>query len=262
MERRRKMKKGILAFVVLAFALAVVGPLFAEEAAQEKAASKPALKTEVIQLKYREAGWTQPLLKPFLSGFGQITYSQGGDKILVVSDIPENVEKVLQAVKQIDLKPADILLTVQLVLGSDAEEKGEESLQSDPIIKELRNLLRYKSYSLLDTSLIRAMDGGSRSAVRLGPKGDFRLSFRPRVFKDEKASYLQMEIGLEGFVPDSSVVVTSTGEKKAVDAGMHYETLIGTTLNIKSGDKTVVGVSKLDGGGKGLILIISGKIVD
>jgi hypothetical protein len=38
--------------------------------------------------------------------------------------------------------------------------------------------------------------------------------------------------------------------------------LIATTLNIKSGDKTVVGVSKLDGGGKGLILIISGEIVD
>jgi hypothetical protein len=38
--------------------------------------------------------------------------------------------------------------------------------------------------------------------------------------------------------------------------------LIGTTLNLKPGDKTVVGVSKLDGGGKGLILIISGKIVE
>jgi hypothetical protein len=39
-------------------------------------------------------------------------------------------------------------------------------------------------------------------------------------------------------------------------------TLIETSLNIKSGDRTVVGVSKLDGGDKGLILIISGKIVD
>ncbi len=39
-------------------------------------------------------------------------------------------------------------------------------------------------------------------------------------------------------------------------------TLIESTLNIKSGDRTVVGVSKLDGGDKGLILIISAKIVD
>jgi hypothetical protein len=39
-------------------------------------------------------------------------------------------------------------------------------------------------------------------------------------------------------------------------------TLIESALNIKSGDRTVVGVSKLDGGDKGLILIISAKIVD
>ncbi|MCK7522351.1 MAG: hypothetical protein MZV64_34065 [Ignavibacteriales bacterium] len=39
-------------------------------------------------------------------------------------------------------------------------------------------------------------------------------------------------------------------------------TLIESALNIKSGERTVVGVSKLDGGDKGLILIISAKIVD
>jgi hypothetical protein len=38
--------------------------------------------------------------------------------------------------------------------------------------------------------------------------------------------------------------------------------LIESTLNIKSGDRTVVGVSKLEGGDKGLILIISAKIVE
>ncbi len=32
-------------------------------------------------------------------------------------------------------------------------------------------------------------------------------------------------------------------------------------FTLKSGDKTVVGVSKLDGGDKGLILIITGKII-
>jgi hypothetical protein len=39
-------------------------------------------------------------------------------------------------------------------------------------------------------------------------------------------------------------------------------TLVESALNIKSGERTVVGVSKLDGGDKGLILIISAKIVE
>ncbi len=32
-------------------------------------------------------------------------------------------------------------------------------------------------------------------------------------------------------------------------------------MTIKSGEKTVVGVSKLDGGDKGLILILSAKVI-
>ena len=38
-------------------------------------------------------------------------------------------------------------------------------------------------------------------------------------------------------------------------------TLIDTTLHLKSGERTVVGVSKLDNGGKALILILSGKVI-
>lgn len=251
------MKKGILGAVILAFALAVVVPAFAEDAPQEKPAAKASLKTQVIQLKYREAGWTQPLLRPFLSEVGRITFSQMTDKMLVVSDYAENVDKVLQAVKQIDLKPADILLTVQLILGSETEEKGTEVVPNDPVIRELRNLLKYKSYSLLDTSLIRAMDNAD-SEVRMGEKADFEFWVRPKVSKDEKSSLIQMEVRLR------QIRLAPGMPPNATSAKAEYITtdLIGTTLNIKPGDKTVVGVSKLDGGGKGLILIISGKIVE
>jgi len=38
--------------------------------------------------------------------------------------------------------------------------------------------------------------------------------------------------------------------------------VVQTTLTMKSGEKTVVGVSKMDGGDKGLILIISGKVIN
>jgi hypothetical protein len=127
---------------------------------------------------------------------------------------------------------------------------------SDPVIKELRSLLKYNSYALLDTSLIRAMDGQD-SRVRLGERADFELWLKPKVLKDERSSLIQTEVRL--------VQVRIAGmPPAATSAKPEYITteLIGTTLSIKSGDKTVVGVSKLDGTGKGLILIISGKIVD
>jgi hypothetical protein len=247
------MKKGMIAFVVLAFALAVAAPLFAEEAGQEKAETKAPLRKELIQLKYLRAGGDlYGFINAYLSRDGHIA---GGPtkSVVVVSDYPENVEKVLQAIRQIDIKPADLQFTVQLVLGSDTEEKGSDTVANDPIIKELRNLLKYKSYSLLDTSMVRAMDDNN-SEVRMGEKAEFEFQIRPKVIKDEKSSLIQMEVRLR----QVQVVFPSNATK----ADYVTTDLIGTTLNIKSGDKTVVGVSKLDGGGKGLILIISGKIVE
>lgn len=250
------MKKGILAFIVLAFVFAVAVPAFAEDVTQEaKPAAKPPFKTELIRLKYFSSMQMMSLARTYLSRESQVT--PGPDaKILVVSDYPENVEKLLQAIRQVDVKPADLQFTVQLILGSDTEEKSGEQVPTDPVMRELRNLLKYKVYSLLDTSLIRAMDNAD-TQVRMGEKAEFEFYIKPKVIKDEKGSLIQMEVRLRQ-IRIAGVPPNATSSK------VEYITtdLIGTTLNLKPGDKTVVGVSKLDGGGKGLILIISGKIVD
>ena len=251
------MKKSLIVLVVAAFALSVAGPLFAQEASQEKPGSKPQpLRKEVVQLKYLRADKVQNFIYTFLSpGVGRVTQGPT-DRTLVISDNAENVEQALQAVRKIDVKPADLQFTVQLVLGSEAAEPGKESFAGDPIIRELQNLLKYKAYTLLDASLLRAMDGAD-SEVRIGDKADFEFWIRPKVVRDERASTIQMEVRLR------QIRIASL-PPNAVSSKPEYITtdLIGTTLNIKSGDKTVVGVSKLDGGDKGLILIISGKVVD
>ncbi len=252
------MKKGILVFIVLALVFAAVAPVFAEEAAQEtKASTRPVLKNELVRLKYANAQRIQAALYPYLSRDGHIS-TMPSENVIVISDIPENVEKALQVVKQLDVKPADLQFTVQLILGSAEAEKATEAMANDPIIRELRNLLKYKSYSLLDTSLIRAMDD-SNSEVRLGDHGDFELEIKPKVIKDEKSFTIQMWVRLRQFHEDPRV---AAGMVEPAKADRLVRDLIETTLNVKPGDKTVVGVSKLDGGDKGLILIISGKIIE
>jgi hypothetical protein len=249
------MKKGILVFVVIAFTLAVIAPVFAEDAAQEKAETKVPLRKELVQLKYLTNNNLFAFIQTYLSREGRITPGPKNN-VVVISDFSENVDMALKAIRQVDVKPADLQFTVQLILGAAEEEKGREPMLNDPVIRELRNLLKYKSYSLLDTSLIRAMDI-SDSQVRMGEKADFEFWIRPKVIRDEKTSLIQMEVRLRQ-IRVAGVPPNATSSK------VEYITtdLIGTTLNIKPGDKTVVGVSKLDGGDKGLILIISGKIVD
>ncbi len=184
------MKKGILAFVIIAVALAVTLPVLAEDAAQE---AKPV--TELIHLKYYSGGRMMALIRTYLSQEGHVTPGPD-DKILAISDHPENIARILRAIAEVDIKPADLLFTVQLVLGSEEEGKGAELMPaSDPIIKELRSLLKYDTYSLLDTSVMRALDSND-AEIRLGERAEFALWLKPKFIKDEKSSLIQLEVRL------------------------------------------------------------------
>jgi hypothetical protein len=255
------MKKGILAIVMLAFILSIAGPVLAEDAAQDQKAETKILRKEIVKLKYVRADIIQTLLYSYVSRDGRIVFNPNLLTVLSVSDTPENVEKILAAIREIDIKPADVLFTVQLVLGSEADAQTDAELQSDPIVKELRRLLRYKGYTLLDSSFIRVVNRESASVI-LGPKAEFEFVLKPDVAGDAKAPVIKTEVRLRQIIRALKRSFAPDGTETTPQPVTNTTTLIETSLNIKSGDRTVVGVSKLDGGDKGLILIISGKIVD
>ncbi len=242
------MKKGILAIVMLVFTLGIVLPALAEEGTQDQKAETKVLRKEIVRLKYVRAQDIQNFLYAYVSRDGHIQVNSNMPAVLSVSDTPENIEKILAAIRELDVKPADVLFTVQLVLGSETDVQTDAELQNDPIIKELRKLLRYKGYTLLDSTLVRVINRENASVV-LGPKAEFEFALRPDVAGDAKAPVIKTEVRLRQ--------IAWPGSEKPVP-----RPLIESSLNIKSGDRTIVGVSKLDGGDKGLILIISAKIVD
>jgi hypothetical protein len=117
----------------------------------------------------------------------------------------------------------------------------------------LKSVLGYTDYNRIDSSFIRIQDD-SYSDLKLGGQGlDLRLRLEPRYVKEEKGDTFQLGLHL---VQHISAIKTDRIEKEGKKI-----TLIGTTLTVKSGERTVVGVSKLDGGDKALILIISGKVI-
>ena len=101
----------------------------------------------------------------------------------------------------------------------------------------------------LDSSIIKVQDN-KRSSQRMGGDGmSFLLRMEPRLIKEEKANTLQVELRLsqrQGINKEGNEISS---------------TLIDTTLALKSGERTVVGVSRLNGGDKALILILSGKVI-
>ena len=144
-------------------------------------------------------------------------------------------------------KPAEILFTVQLILGSVSDEdRTDESLKNDPVIKEIRSLMKYRTFLLLDSSLVRSKEREPVEAI-LGKQRQYILFLKPTFDKDDKDENIRTEIRFSYNFPG----------QKGTD-------LIQSTLALKPGERTVLGVSKPQGiepVDQGLILIISGKFV-
>jgi len=235
-------------------ALAVIILLAASMAGAQESEDRP-MREEIIKLNYvgvREAH-VQSLLIPFISREGRMHFSES-QNMISLRDYPENVEKILAFIKKIDVKPADLLFTVQLILASSGDDiRTDAALAEDAVIKELKSFLKYRNFALLDTSLVRALDR-HRSSLILGSKeAEFRLQIVPEHIRDAEGDVLRLQVELDQRIPSPT--------KEGVAPGVMGKTLIESHLSLKPGEKTVVGVSKMDGGDKGLILIISGKIV-
>ncbi|MBN2207327.1 MAG: hypothetical protein JW742_07970, partial [Candidatus Aminicenantes bacterium] len=104
---------------------AALAPLRAQQEApdkiEEQFRTEPLkFKKEIVHLKYLRAGQVEELIHPYMSRMGRIAADARGDKLMVVSDFPEFVDKLLAVIKEIDVKPADIVITAQLVVGSSA----------------------------------------------------------------------------------------------------------------------------------------------
>lgn len=216
---------------------------------------KPQLRKEIVQVKYLDVISVLNTLAPYMSQYGKIQRIRERNAI-IIEDTPESVEKLLSILKEIDVKPLDIQFTVDLIMGAlDSTSAGlsEKEIKSDPVLRELSSLLRYKAFKPLDSAIVKVQDN-SHSSLRIGGEGlSFILEIHPRYIKEEKADTFQVKLRLEQINPP---VFSPEGKKLRSNL-----TVIDTTFSLKSGERTVVGVSKLDGGDKALILIISGKVI-
>jgi len=257
---------GILIILTLITSLIAAVPGRGDEPGQQQEKPGPSWRQEMIKLKFTTAEDIRWLLYSYLSPTGRIFTAKNLPDVLTIADFSENVEKALAAIKQIDVKPADFLFTVQVILASEDESKVDPELQADPMIRELRQLLRYQGFILMDTAVIRGVDQ-QLSSIILGDAAQFSLQVKGKVARGQTPEIIQTEVLLfqirEKKATEGSVISPNMPEvsPKIIWVSVN-KNLLQSHLNIKSGERSVVGVSRLDGGEKGLILIISGKILE
>ncbi len=246
--------KKIIVFLLVCFVL--TGVSFGLQQNIEK----PKLQNEIVEVNYIDASRAIGLLRQYMSRYGKINQIQGTNKV-IIEDTPEIVDKILAILKDVDVKPFDLQFNVDLLLATtDENTKGElvKELKNDPVIKELQNLLKYKAFRILDSSILKVQDN-NRSSHRIGGRGiNLKLELSPHYIESNNGGTFQVELRLsqiQGFRPD--------GNERVL-------TLTSTILTLKSGEKQVVGISKLsyvpseaasEEEDTALILILSGKVL-
>ena len=221
---------------------------------------KTKLQNEIVEVNYIDAGRAIGLLKQYMSRYGRINQIEGTNKV-IIEDTPEIVDKILTILKDVDVKPFDLQFNVELLLGTTNENSKfdlPKELKNDPVLKELKNLLKYKAFRILDSSILKVQDN-NRSSHRIGGKGiNLKLELNPRYIESNNGGTFQVELRLsqyQGFRPD--------GNERIL-------TLTSTSLTLKNGEKQVIGISKLafvphevasEEEDTALILILSGKVL-
>ncbi|MFB0565798.1 MAG: secretin N-terminal domain-containing protein [Candidatus Aminicenantaceae bacterium] len=211
---------------------------------------KPELRKEIVKVKYVDAQVARSVLVKYISPKGKIQTIRGENRLLI-EDVPEIMEKLLSILKELDVRPVDIQFNIEVILGSMKKADLDKELKSDPVMRELQSVLKFKSYKILDSSIIKAQEN-KYSSQRMGGEGiNLRLYLRPRYIKEEKSDIFNVYLELA-----QDFGLSAEGKERTLG-------LINTTLTLKSGERTVVGVSKLntDEEDRALILILSGKVL-
>jgi hypothetical protein len=207
----------------------------------------------LVRLKYADPIAVSGLLR----NFGVNLIPDQKMMVLSISGKRSAVDTAEAAVKQLDVPGAaqkDIELTVYFVIASDAPAAPNDvpvpsEIQST--VAALKTTFPYKSYSMLDTLSLRTRAGSSaETSGRIGP--DRVTNFQVRSASMEADGEM---IRIDRLHAVLRVLHNFSNRQEYVDTGITTE-----VVDVKAGQKLVVGRASLEGPGKALFLVLIARV--
>ena len=191
--------------------------------------------------------------------------------VIVLSGPPDLVAAAEDALHRFD-KPAagasatrNLAFAAHLLVGRHQEATGQRlPPELAPVIEQLRGVFAYKGYELLDTLAIRVAEGRRGTSTVEGlvrwPAGaavpartQLRIEEARITGEDEKGRSIRIpKLTLKVELP-----ITAREEGKEVQ---YRTTFIETGLDIREGQKVVVGKASFDGTSDALILVLKADV--
>lgn len=207
---------------------------------------------KVIEVKYLEPG----KLNNLFMTFGVRAALGPTPQTVVVSGSKEAVALAEEAVRKLDIPKKNVEVTFHILQAGPQGGAGKLSADLEPVVKQLRNSFSFQGYKVLDILVIRSREGEG---------GD--VSSFLNVGTDSPPAILNCRFGGSAIL-DTSVHLKSLRfgakipYKSAKDSFQYVETGVSADIDVRSGQKVVVGKANLDGREGAFFLVVTAKIVE
>ena len=232
------------------------------------------LLTRVFEIEHLEPTSLEITLALFSAEFS----SNDDLKTLTVRSRPEIMTAIEETITRLDVLtvPRAVELTVHILSANDRTESDPLPAPVQPVVERLRRAFSYSNFEILDTLLLRAIDGrraSTQGTLRIPPFGtlpdvpifyNFRANFTivapepgARILKlTEMRSGFRVPVLQGNFQPQSA---GDTDTPPVVP--FHYTDVdINTDVDIPEGQHVVVGKATI--GESAIILVMSADLLD
>jgi type II secretory pathway component GspD/PulD (secretin) len=248
--------------IVLIFIPAVLAqqPSPTPEKPKDDFVTERQFKSKIFELKYREPSSLASVLRQLGSGFKGAGIAANNEfKTLTVRDFPENIATIEEAIKRLDMpaeRPSSVQMHMHVLLASNRTSTtpaAEMPAELKDVITELRGTLTYKNYELITsvlqrlTETNRGLNGSGLAQVPGTQTGVITAQYEYFV---NQLSFVPTASGAQAIqIQDFSFTLQGEGMRGRVQ----------TALNLKDGEKVVVGTATIND--RALIVVLIPKIV-
>ena len=215
---------------------------------------------KIIPVKYADVDQLANVLRGL--GF----YVQGNRELRVISISGSSADIIAMedAIKRLDVIPPlaeNIELTAYLLVASEQPGAKNTPGELDGVIKQLKGVFSYQGYRLMDTLMVRCRNGREGEVNGVAPSNS----------DDFNKPLYQLRFRSVTLIPDS------TGKKIRIDglrlgAKMPFrqganqftyiDTGINTDIDVREGQKVVVGKATVDSSNNALFLVLTARVVE
>jgi type II secretory pathway component GspD/PulD (secretin) len=217
-------------------------------------------KSKIFEVKYREPSSIASVLRQLGSGFKGAGISANNEfKTLTVRDFPENLATIEEAVKRLDTpaeRPSSVQMHLHVLLASNRAATApavEIPAELKDVITELRGTLMYRNYELITSVLQRLSEtnrGLNGSGLAQVPGSQTGVTTAQYEYFVNQLSFVPSASGAQAIqIQDFSFTLQGEGIRGRVQ----------TALNLRDGEKVVVGTATIND--RALIVVLIPKIV-